>query len=144
MEDYITHLRGLVGHEKVIMVACGGIIRDAEGKILLVRRTDEGAQWQFPGGYLEMDETPEEAVQREVLEETGLSVRTVKLLCATTKDVVYQNGDAVRAVILMYECTPPTGDMHPDKKEISTIEYFSIDAFPSNFRHPEILAAIQK
>ncbi len=54
----------------------GGVVRDAGGRLLLVRRgTEPGrGQWSVPGGRVEPGETAPEAVAREVLEETGLTV----------------------------------------------------------------------
>ncbi|NQV89936.1 NUDIX domain-containing protein [Candidatus Uhrbacteria bacterium] len=46
--------------------------------ILLIQRKDNNPmwdkKWEFPGGKIETGESPEEAVKREVLEETGLNV----------------------------------------------------------------------
>jgi len=51
-----------------------GIFRD--GKILLTRRTNDpkGVRWTFPGGRIESGETMAEALKREILEETGLTI----------------------------------------------------------------------
>jgi ADP-ribose pyrophosphatase YjhB (NUDIX family) len=55
-----------------------GIITD-QGRILLCRLSrsvrEYGGQWTLPGGGLEFGEHPEEAVLREIQEETGLEVR---------------------------------------------------------------------
>lgn len=52
------------------------------GRVLLVRRrADDGAPpWVLPGGKLEPGESPAEAAAREVLEETGLTVRGTRIL----------------------------------------------------------------
>ena len=62
-------------------VAVGAVLRDA-GRVLLVRRANPPSRglWAVPGGRVESDETLEEAVRREVLEETGLRVRVTGLL----------------------------------------------------------------
>lgn len=51
-----------------------GIFRD--GKILLTRRANDpkGVRWTFPGGRIESGETMAEALKREILEETGLTI----------------------------------------------------------------------
>jgi ADP-ribose pyrophosphatase YjhB (NUDIX family) len=51
------------------------------GKILIVKqRVTPGRAWSLPGGRLENGETLEEGILREVLEETGLNAKVVKLL----------------------------------------------------------------
>ncbi|MEZ0248935.1 MAG: NUDIX domain-containing protein [Thermoproteus sp.] len=57
---------------KKCVVASGILIED--GKVLLVRHKRLGV-WLYPGGHVEPDETPSEAVVREFAEETGLEVR---------------------------------------------------------------------
>jgi 8-oxo-dGTP diphosphatase len=60
----------------------GAVIKDAAGRLLLIRRGhDPGAGlWSLPGGRIELGETDQQAVAREVLEETGLSVECGRLL----------------------------------------------------------------
>jgi len=54
----------------------GGIVRDDRDRILLVRRAHEPerGRWSIPGGRVEPGETAQDAVVREVLEETGVRV----------------------------------------------------------------------
>jgi acetyl-CoA carboxylase carboxyl transferase subunit beta len=58
------------------VLAAGAVVRDAAGRLLLVRRgTDpEAGRWTLPGGRVEPGESPAEAAAREVTEETGLVV----------------------------------------------------------------------
>jgi len=58
----------------------GAVMRD--GRLLLVRRASRHGKgnWQLPGGYIEPDETIEQAVVREVLEETGVTAEVEGLL----------------------------------------------------------------
>ena len=60
------------------VVACvGAVVHDDEGRLLLVRRGRDPhlGRWSLPGGRVEAGESPEQAIEREVREETGLSVR---------------------------------------------------------------------
>jgi 8-oxo-dGTP diphosphatase len=63
------------------MVGVGGVIID-QGRALLIRRGSEPllGEWSIPGGTLELGETLEEGVARELLEETGLTVRVIELI----------------------------------------------------------------
>ena len=63
------------------MVGVGGVIVD-QGRALLIRRGSEPllGEWSIPGGSLELGETLEEGVARELLEETGLTVRVLELI----------------------------------------------------------------
>lgn len=56
--------------------AVGAVLRDPEGRVLLVLRGNEPDRgtWSLPGGRVEPGESPEQAVVREMLEETGLQV----------------------------------------------------------------------
>ena len=62
-------------------LAVKGIVRNAEGKILVMKRSDKDDHrpgvWETPGGGIDHEEAPEKSLEREIMEETGLSV-TVK------------------------------------------------------------------
>jgi 8-oxo-dGTP diphosphatase len=60
------------------VVPCvGAVLHDEAGRLLLIRRrhAPHAGSWSLPGGRVEHGETPEQAVEREVREETGLEVR---------------------------------------------------------------------
>ena len=74
-----------------LLLGCSAVLFDPTGeKILITRRADNG-QWVLPGGGLESGESLAEACVREMREETGLSVRVVRLLG------VYSNPDMLLA-----------------------------------------------
>lgn len=62
-----------------IINVVAGIIQNADGRILLARRKPgihlEG-YWEFPGGKIEDGESPEESLERELLEELGITTKT--------------------------------------------------------------------
>jgi 8-oxo-dGTP pyrophosphatase MutT (NUDIX family) len=77
---------------------------ERDGKLLLERRSDNG-QWGLIGGGVEIDESLEQALRREVLEETGLTVVSFELF-GTFSDPSrighFANGAVVRFVVLAY------------------------------------------
>lgn len=70
MADYIKWLRSKVGKEKVITIALVAFLKNEQGQVLLQKRRDSEL-WDLPGGIMELGETFEEALTREVFEETG-------------------------------------------------------------------------
>lgn len=89
VKDYIKWIRSKVGHEKVILVFAGGCVFDERGRVLLQKRGDSG-NWGFPGGAIELGETPENAAIRELKEETGLDVVVNSLIGIYTDSVERQ------------------------------------------------------
>lgn len=59
-------------------VSVAAVVVDDAGRVLVIRRRDNG-KWEPPGGVLELDERIDDALEREVLEETGLAIRVGSL-----------------------------------------------------------------
>ena len=66
---------------------CVVITKEAEPKVLLIQRGADPYKgcWAFPGGFMNMDETTEQCAIRELEEETGLKVSTVRQIGAYSK-----------------------------------------------------------
>ena len=64
------------------VLAAGAVVLDAQRRVLLVRRgrAPSAGEWTLPGGRIEPGETPEQAVVRELLEETAIEGRIVAAL----------------------------------------------------------------
>lgn len=69
--------------EEGFKVAAVGIVT-YQGEVLLGKKTkgsgDLAGQWHLPGGLVDKDETPEEALEREIKEETGLEGEVFQLV----------------------------------------------------------------
>ena len=106
----------------LFQVFAAAVIMDEQKNILLVKSTyNRFHPWGLPGGGLEYGEHPEEAVIREVWEETGLRISVEKLLLINTL-----RPDRVG---MYYLCRITGGTFYPSD-EVSEFAYFSLDNLP--------------
>jgi 8-oxo-dGTP pyrophosphatase MutT (NUDIX family) len=131
--DYHARLRECVGHTLLLGPSAAACIRDTEGRILLLQRSDGDNLWGFPGGAMEPGERIADTVVREVREETGLEVEPTMLIgvySAPEYAFVYPNGDQVQPVTIFFECRIVGGKLSPDMEESLAARYFSNDELP--------------
>jgi mutator protein MutT len=101
----------------------GAVVRD--GQLLLVRRASRHGRgnWQLPGGFIEPDETIEQAVVREVKEETGVDAEVNAVLGLRSRyDPESGNGVYIILVLSAVE-----GNPQADGREVDQARYFGLD-----------------
>ena len=106
------------------------------------KRGDSG-KWGFPGGAIELGETPEEAAIREVKEETGLDVRVESLIgIYTDSNIRYPNGDEAHSICIAYTLKAVSGQLVCDGVETAELKYFTVNELPEMFckQHEELKA----
>ncbi|OFD43762.1 NUDIX hydrolase [Bacillus mycoides] len=131
---YIEDMRQRVGNHPLILIGSHAIILNENNEILLQLRTDFN-RWGIIGGALEYNETLEDAVKREVFEETGLTVKNVELFRTYLGPDFYQiypNGDQVHGVLVVYICREFQGELVCDQTESKELRFFPLDELPSN------------
>ena len=108
------------------------VIFDRQGRLLLQQRSD-GGQWGLPGGSVEIGESLAEAVAREVLEETGLTVhprRVVGVYSDPTLQIVrYPDGNVWHYINVCFECERRSGELTTCDETLA-LAYFSLRRLP--------------
>ena len=101
-----------------------GIFRD--GKILLTRRANnpKGSLWTFPGGRIEFEETIAEALKREILEETGLTIEIAG--SAGVREMLHKQSGHGHFIILPFAARWVSGEVAPND-EIAEARWFDPD-----------------
>ncbi len=118
---------GVAGGERIgrgFSVSVAGVVVDGYGRILVIRRDDNGA-WQIPGGVLEFGEHLEAGVVREVHEETGIEVVPDRFTG------VYHH--VLRGVVaLVWRCTPLGGVPTPSPESVEVC-WWDVETVLSRF-----------
>lgn len=131
--NYIQWIRSKVGHKKIIMAFAGGCIFNEKGEVLLQKRGNSN-KWGFPGGAIEIGETPQMAAIREAKEETGLDVEVGRIIGVYTDlDIRYASGDEAQSIVIAYELIPVGGTLYCDQVETTELRYFSKEEKPELF-----------
>lgn len=132
ISKYLRDLRALVGSRMLLLPGVAAIVRDADDRVLFIRRADNG-KWGLPAGAIDPGETPAEAVAREVREETGLEVRPARVagvFGGRDFRVRYENGDEAEYTVIVFDCEVVGGTLSPVDGEALELRYFTPDAAP--------------
>jgi 8-oxo-dGTP pyrophosphatase MutT (NUDIX family) len=132
ISDYLAGLRAKVGTDLILLPGVSAIVRDAEGRVLLGRRSDDN-RWGLPAGAIDPGEEPARAVIREVFEETGLRVRPERLVAVLGGREFfhkYPNGDEVEPTTSVFECRIIGGSLGCQDQEATELRFFDPGELP--------------
>jgi 8-oxo-dGTP diphosphatase len=117
------------------VVGVGGVVIE-NGRALLIRRGSEPllGQWSIPGGTLELGESLENGVIRELKEETGLTVRIVEMIEVFDRiyedeaDAAQKKGPRYHYVIIDYLCERLDGEAKAGS-DVTDVAFATEDEF---------------
>ncbi|MEU6189029.1 NUDIX domain-containing protein [Nocardia sp. NPDC047038] len=128
-----------------LKVAVSAFVQDAEGRILMIHRTDND-KYSIPGGGMEVGETVADAVVREVTEETGILVRPTALLGVFSNPrhvVAYDDGEVRQEFSICFKAEPIGGSLRTSS-ESKAVRWVAPDELPTLEIHPSIRERIQR
>ena len=135
--EYIKNMRKMIGHERLLIVGSSAFVYK-DGKVLLQRRKDNNC-WADHGGCVEIGESVEETVKRELLEETGLIANSLDFLGVFSGEdtlYTYPNGDQVYIIMICWICDDFSGNLLPQVYEVLELKWFDIDCLPKEISPP--------
>lgn len=113
-------------HFRATPTAVGVLVRRGREVLLVRRAIDPGkGQWSFPGGFQDYGETAAETARREVLEETGLSIRLERVL-----DVALSRANPHKLVnVVVYLARAVAGELAAADDALEA-RFFGLDELP--------------
>lgn len=128
----------LLPHKKIGVAA----IRNCQGEILIDKRRATGVMgglWEFPGGKIELNETPEECIKREILEELAIEVEVGKRIAT-----IHHTYTEFQVTLFVHECRYLGGKPQPiECDEIRWVTIAEIDQFSFPEANQKIIAALR-
>ncbi len=105
------------------------VVFNEMGEILMVKEKVDGC-WSLPGGWADVGYTPAEVAVKEVQEETGLIVKTVRLLAVIDKRNHPHPPEGWYVYKIFILCERVGGEILNNTTETSDIQYFSLENIP--------------
>ena len=114
----------------------GVVFRD--NKILLVREIADANKWTLPGGWADVNETPTQAVTREVQEESGFETRVIKLLAVYDREKQKHTSPFPYSVYKLFFQLEIIGGKPQINHEASEIDFFSETEIPESLSESRV------
>ena len=99
-------------------------------KILLVSEKLDDGKWTLPGGWADVNESPKEAVEREIFEESGFECKAVKVLAVYDREKQQHRPPFPQHVYKLFYLCEITGGKATRSIETSDINFFGKDNLP--------------
>ncbi|WP_328411947.1 NUDIX hydrolase [Nocardia sp. NBC_00403] len=127
-----------------LKVAVSAFVQDADGRILMIHRTDND-KYSIPGGGMEVGETVADAVVREVAEETGIQVHPVGIvgIFSDPRHVIAYDDGEVRQEFSICFAAEPIGGTPSTSSESKAVQWVSPEELEELDVHPSIRERIE-
>ncbi|MGH2596001.1 MAG: NUDIX domain-containing protein [Actinomycetota bacterium] len=141
----LWRLRRQVGHDLILWPGATVLVEDAEGRVLLGRRRDNG-EWAMPGGGAEEGSSFTSTALTELHEEASLEADRADLIAfASVSDpkdhvVRYPDGDVTHYFGIWFVLRRWRGEPVADGDELLELGWFSRDALPTPLMHSSAVA----
>ena len=108
-----------------------GAVFDHKDRLLLVREVADDHRWTLPGGWVDVGDSPAEAIRREILEESGYEARITKLAAVWDRSLhPYPYGPY--ACVVMFFLAERVGGTAATCLETSSCSWFAVNQLPSD------------
>jgi ADP-ribose pyrophosphatase YjhB (NUDIX family) len=120
-----------------LVPGASAIVTDEEGRLLLHRRSDN-ERWALPGGAMDIGETIAQCAEREVREETGLTVeahRVVGIYCDPEHVFAYSDGEVRQEFSICLACRILAGKISKSDESLE-VRFWSVEELDALNMHP--------
>lgn len=130
--DYCENMREMIGNSPLIIVRPSVAIMNNQGEILLNRY--KGGTWGVPGGILQLNESVEECIKRNVQDDLGLTINSLQLFGVYSGLDLYtkpEDGeDEYHTVAIGYLCTDYEDEVTSIANQAIEAEFFKLEQLP--------------
>ncbi len=118
VKDYITP-----------KVEVRGVVLNENNEILMVSEKLDSNKWSLPGGFCDIGLSPSEVIEKELLEEAGISAEVIRLLAVLDKKLYFHPETPFHSYQIFFLCKVERENFK-SSFEIDDVRFFSVDNLP--------------
>lgn len=122
------------------------ILKDVDGRVLLAKRAldPQKGKWDLPGGFIDINETVEESIHREIQEELGIRVKDLTYL-SSFHNLYEYGGINFSTVCLIFEASMIDPANIKPADDVESVHFFATSEIPyDDFAFEEMRTTVQK